>query len=192
MVPVPGDYNGDGRSDLAMYQESSGRWYIRSLSSGNPIAWGVQWGYSGAVPVPGDYDGDGRYDLCVYDCVNSWWYVLKLLPNSAVLTYHDSVEAWGTASMMPVGVSGPFLTTPLVDLTQSRYSTAQLSATGGFAPYRFTAMSPLPAGLSLSPGGLIAGTTSIRSGAFWIRVSDSYGCTSISLMKIGTLQAQFP
>ena len=33
-VPVPGDYNGDGKSDLAVFNPADGKWYILSLLSG--------------------------------------------------------------------------------------------------------------------------------------------------------------
>jgi hypothetical protein len=36
-VPVPADYDGDGRTDLAVYRASTGFWFIRS---GATFAWG--------------------------------------------------------------------------------------------------------------------------------------------------------
>ena len=52
--PIPGDYNGDGKFDLAVYDTATGYWYIKSLD-GTIIAWAVQWGWPGAtVPTLGD------------------------------------------------------------------------------------------------------------------------------------------
>ena len=31
-VPVPGDYDGDGKSDLAVYNETAGQWFIFTAS----------------------------------------------------------------------------------------------------------------------------------------------------------------
>ena len=49
-VPLSGDYNGDGKTDLAMYQQTSGKWYVRTLA-GAYLIYGQQWGGSSYVPV---------------------------------------------------------------------------------------------------------------------------------------------
>jgi hypothetical protein len=70
-VRAVGDYNGDGRSEIAVWRPSDGVWYVRGLFS-------VQWGARGDVPVPGDYNGDGRSEIAVWRPSDGVWYVRGL------------------------------------------------------------------------------------------------------------------
>ena len=78
------DYNGDGRSDLAVWRPSTGVWYVHGVES-------VQWGRAGDVPVVGDYNGDGRSDLAVWRPSTGVWWVHGV----------ESVQ-WGKAGDVPV------------------------------------------------------------------------------------------
>jgi fibronectin type 3 domain-containing protein len=71
---VLSDYNGDGRSDLAVYHEPDGCWYIRTLENLH-LLYGTSWGATGYVAVVGDYDGDRQSDLAVYNEAGGYWYI---------------------------------------------------------------------------------------------------------------------
>jgi Subtilase family/FG-GAP-like repeat len=67
-----GDFDGDGKSDVAAYRD--GMWLIlRSLDGGEmAIGWG---GLAQDIVVPADYDGDGKVDIAVYR--DGIWYIIR-------------------------------------------------------------------------------------------------------------------
>ncbi len=62
-TPVPRDYDGDGITDLGLYYEPLGMWYIFGSRVGYMEQ---QWGFAGAKPVPFDWNNDAKAELAVY------------------------------------------------------------------------------------------------------------------------------
>ncbi len=73
---APADYDGDGRTDVAVFRD--GVWYI-TQSSNNQVRY-EQWGSAGDLPRPGDFNGDGYADIAVFRPVTGTWYILYSSP----------------------------------------------------------------------------------------------------------------
>ncbi len=77
-TPVVADYDGDGKTDLAVYTLSDavgGIGDFQILQSSNNVGITCQWGYNTDKRVQADYDGDGKADLAVVR--NGIWYILQ-------------------------------------------------------------------------------------------------------------------
>jgi hypothetical protein len=90
-VPVPGDYDGDGTTDVAVYRPGVGLWYVRGQFT-------VQWGWPEDVPVPADFDGDGQTDATVWRPASGLWYVLTSSSGNSV----GQVTEWGVTGDVPL------------------------------------------------------------------------------------------
>ena len=122
--------------------------------------------------------------------------VLSGTPTSAPGTYNITVMATDANGCTRSGAYAIAVNCPNIAITNPTFPNAmknvaypsqQLSATGGTSPYNWTISSgALPAGLSMSTGGLITGTpTSVPATYnFTVKATDGVNCSSTKALAI--------
>jgi hypothetical protein len=98
-TPVPGDYNGDGISDPAIWRGSAGVWIIPLSPDFTTYAF-YNWGQSGDKPIAVDVDGDGQTDIGYWRPSTGMWGVL--ISREDYSYDHAGFMNWGTSLDKPV------------------------------------------------------------------------------------------
>jgi len=104
-IPVPADFDGDTRADIAVWHSGSGVWHILHSSSGydQSKASAIRWGMPGDIPVQADYDGDAKSDFAVFRPSENRWYILKSKTNQ---TQVENFGIAGTDLLLPADYTG--------------------------------------------------------------------------------------
>ena len=82
-VLTPGDYDGDGITDYAVWRRTTGTFFVLRSSTNTVVS--QQFGQNGDKPVARDYDGDCRTDYAVVRQVGGTlvWYILNSGSNNS-------------------------------------------------------------------------------------------------------------
>lgn len=135
-VAVPGNYDGDHKTDYAVYR--NGTWYI--WQSSNAQVRTAQLGIATDKPVQGDYDGDGKTDVAVWRPSTGIWYIQKSSDNG-----YD-IRQFGLNGDVPL--AGDYDGDGKADLTIWRPSTGVWyvwqSSDGNYKIYQFGTNGDIP------------------------------------------------
>jgi hypothetical protein len=95
-VPMVGDIDGDGKTELIVWRAPTGTWYWLTSTTGYSASAGLQWGNqaSGDIPLLIDLDGDGKADLTVWRASTGTWYWLK--SSNGYNTAAPGSKQWGS------------------------------------------------------------------------------------------------
>lgn len=72
---APFDFDGDSKTDIAIFRPSGGEWWINRSATNQTVA--AQFGASSDKPVPADYTGDGKADIAFYRPSSGQWFILR-------------------------------------------------------------------------------------------------------------------
>lgn len=98
MIPVTGDWDGDGDDTPGVFVQSTATWHLRNDNAGGIGDISFVYGNPGELPVVGDWDGDGIDTIGTFSSSTDTWY-LRNANNGGV---SDIAFRYGGADHLPV------------------------------------------------------------------------------------------
>jgi hypothetical protein len=92
-LPVPGDWNGDGRVEIGVVYLPDNEWIWRDAWGNAHFMGQYGWGGIESFPIPGDYSGDGIIERAFYRPAENRWFIEG---------QPEFVWGWGGEDFMPI------------------------------------------------------------------------------------------
>ncbi len=182
---VSADYDGDGKADPAVYQETSGRWIILPSTANYSVAviLSQTLGGLGYSAMSADYDGDRLADPGVYQRENGDWQVMLSSANYATVELPGLLGGPGYCAVA-ADYDGDRLADPAIYGENNGYWIFKLSSIGYFEialaqTLGGTGYIPVPA--DYDGDGLADPAVKSESGNEWIVMFSSGNYTPVPL-----------
>jgi hypothetical protein len=164
--PVPGDYEGVQSDQIALYDPSTGNWYVRNSTTPgvtDPVV--NVGGKAGDIPVPADYDGIGRTEEAVYRPSTGQFLIYNPI-TKAIRTV--AVGPRNTAVPVPEDYTGDGKTDAAVFVSGTPSQWIYIDSTTGNTVTKIYGSAPsiaLPGPLQYRINGATGGNSGIPGGA---------------------------
>jgi MBG domain (YGX type)/Bacterial Ig-like domain (group 3) len=73
-IPIAADFDGDGKTDLAVYRPSTSQWFVEESSTNYTGQLLATFGGPNDIPVPANYNGTGKAIVAVYRPTTGQWF----------------------------------------------------------------------------------------------------------------------
>jgi hypothetical protein len=187
-VPLAGDWNGDGKTTIGVFDPATATWYLRNSSTaGAPDVAAFRFGAPGWIPVVGDWDGNGTVTIGVVDPATMTWYLRNSnspgAPDIAPFRYGAPGWAplagdWDGNGRTTIGVVDP----------QGRWYLRNSTSSGApdVAPFAYGAPGWVPlAGDWNGDGRASIGVFDPATATWYLRNSNSAGAPDVAPFRYG-------